>query len=292
MNTKIRDPLLEAVGRQLGAEDGLDDPCWNDLAQGSLPAGEVADLEAKAARGEAHALAFEAFRPIDTAERDAIADSVLAALAAPTGTSEPPGSPPRKDETAVETPALPANDAPEGARVIPLRPRRATTARLFGVAASLAAAAALVLFLRAGGPGPVPGYAAVVEGGRSDHRATPAAVAPGKAVTLGPEERLRVVLRPETEVPGPVTARAFIAGPTGLQPIDARVEQAPHGSLVVPEIGAAMLGGVPAGEYDLLFVVARPDAMPAAAEVARAAGGDAGGAFRILRVRVAVGARP
>lgn len=277
---KPRDPLLDAVGRHLAERDGLADPRWDALANAELSPEDAAAL---AARGDAHPLAYDAFRPLDDAEQEALAAAALAAM----DDGAPPRSttPPRPDPAPAPSPAL----SPQGGKVIPLRPRG--RGRWLALAAPLAAAAALVLFLR-GGPEPVPGYGLVVEGGRSAQRATPAASAgEDKPVKLGAEERLRVVLRPDTAFEGTVAARAYLLGPRGLRPLDVPMEPGPHGTVVVPELRADMLGDGPAGTWQVLFVVGRPGALPAEAEVAGHAP-KPGDAFRVLRVLVTTGGDP
>lgn len=144
------------------------------------------------------------------------------------------------------------------------------------VAGAIAGSAAL--FGRGGGA-PLPGYTIAIEGGRS--------TATG-AIAIGPEDRLRVSLRPAGEVEGEVTARVYALGPGGILGVKAPVEAGPRGAVVVPELRAAMLGE--AGSVEVIFVVGRPGALPAEAEIARrmAAGGGAeeGAPYRMLRARV------
>jgi hypothetical protein len=282
------DPLLEAVGQHVAERDALSDPRWDALAEGKLSPAEEAELRALAERGEAHPLAYEAFRPLDEGEQDALVAAAMGALDERT----PPQSskPPRDPDPPAPSPAT--GDAPSGGgKVVALRPRRRG---LLALAAPLAAAAGLLLFLRMGGPAPVPGYAVVIEGGRSEQRAAPAANAADRPILLGPEERIRVLLRPDTELDGPVAARVYFAGPRGVVPVAVPVEPGPHGALLVPELRAEVLGDAPAGE--LIFVVGRPDALPAAAEVARRAAahddGKAGDRFRLLRIQVMPRPRP
>ncbi len=106
-----------------------------------------------------------------------------------------------------------------------------------------------------------------------------------------------MILRPDTEVEGPLALRAFAASSSGVRPLAVEVETKPHGTLFVPEIRADMLGdGAASGACELVFVVGRPAALPSVEELAhRVAAGAVEpreGAFRVLRVRVLIDVRP
>ncbi len=87
------DSLLGDVGRRVREEDDLDDPRWDALAAGELADEEAALLRARAEDGQAHPLAYEAFRAIDEEERDAMADALFARMER--GPATPSGSPKR-----------------------------------------------------------------------------------------------------------------------------------------------------------------------------------------------------
>jgi hypothetical protein len=149
-----------------------------------------------------------------------------------------------------------------------------------------ALAAVLVLFggsgLQSGSYGPLPGYALSVEGDKAS-RSQP--IRPDDIVHLGVGSRAEITMRPTARAEGPVTVRCFLAQDGRVRDWDAPVEVAKTGAVHLEGERARLFPGVPAGRWEMIFVVGRPGALPsspgAVEEALRRGGGT--DAFRMLR---------
>jgi hypothetical protein len=121
-----------------------------------------------------------------------------------------------------------------------------------------AVAAGATLWLHAAPP-PLPGYEATVTGGVSETRsAPPPSTAP---ILLDPGSPLEVVLRPQTEVPRSLEARAFWARADDLRPwTEAEVDHSPRGAFRFRGRAPRPFGP---GPGHLVLVVAPPGQLPA-----------------------------
>ncbi len=197
---------------------------------------------------------LRAFRPVDDEARARIAARVTA-------------------ELATRAPA-----SGKGARV----GVRSWTFRSVTIAAgvlTMAAAVALVVRTR---DAALPAYEIAFVGGDQALRgAVPAAVAPVHKFSRG--ESFRMVLRPRTALGGPVAARLFLRRGADVRAWDAPVDVSSEGAVRV----VASLDTLPAaseGDWDLVVVVGRPDAVPrAAADLGDAL--DSGAQRVVTRVR-------
>jgi hypothetical protein len=229
------DPLLQAVAREAQETELLADPRWAELCSGALSPEVAAALKAEAARaGGRAAQAYEAFRPLDESDHAAIAATLIA--------RRRPVSPPPK-----------------------ARPRWAR--RALAIAVPLAAAAALAVALRAphGSPS-LPPYAVAVD----EDAATRGDAPPPEARRLArvdPDGELRLVLRPQAEPRGPVTARAFVVTATGARRWDAALETRPHGAMRLVGSAREAFAGARTGRFTVVVAVGPADGLPADAAI-------------------------
>ncbi len=241
-----KDPLLSDLARLAREEDRGEDMAlderWDRLAAGTLTAEEEAELKALAATSPEARDAYEAFRPLG-AEFEV--RMVAAAAAELSG-----------DHREVDPRPVPA-------RVLPFqRP----AVRLWGsLAAASAVAASLLLLLR--GPGGLPHlpvYTAELSGGSQILRGGDLVLGP-PVFTLG--SLLTLEVRPAQSVNGLVEARSFLT--RGEEVV--RWEREPPLEVAG---GAVRLRGtlgeeirLPAGDWRLWIVLARPGEMPSPEEV-------------------------
>jgi hypothetical protein len=275
-NNDKHEALLEAAGRMLRETDPLADPRWESLSAGTLGAADAATMRAEAERGgasEVAAVALEAFRPLDEAERHAVLGAALGA------------TPAREADGAVDE----RGPAPQPGAPIPIRGRRRRFGPLLATLAPLAAAAAFVVVASMRPPA-LPEYGVTVEGGQSETRGS--ALSPsGAPVVLGPEARLRVLLRPATAVEAPIATRLYLVRDGRARSLDgATIRDVGEGLLVFESSRRELLPDAPPGDVALVFAIGRAGRVPDESEVAaRTAGGaaDAGdGALRLVVVRL------
>jgi hypothetical protein len=80
---KADERLLGALRPVARERDPLSDPRWDALAHGSLSEEEAAALREEAKRSPAMAEAYEVFRPLDAAVKEAMAARVAAGRGGP-----------------------------------------------------------------------------------------------------------------------------------------------------------------------------------------------------------------
>lgn len=257
--------LLAALGG-LARDDDAGLPPMDDLE--ALAAG-AGDRDALAAllgdEPDALAVLDALATPPDAAARAGFADAALAALGGEVGSE---GAAPGSTDTAPEAAPARAVERPSSPRdnVVPFQPRR-RTALWMGVAVIAAAAAVVVFTLRPQGPA-LPTYAAEVSGGQMVVRGDGAAEVP----TLGPDDRLSVVLTPAVPVEGEVEVTGFVIeadGATRAWSPNATVS--PDGAVVIDGTGRALglvRAGAKPGLVTLRVAVGRAGASPDSAEAA------------------------
>ncbi|MDI1480210.1 CHAT domain-containing protein [Polyangium sp. y55x31] len=193
----------------------------------------------------------ELLRPLDAAERSALADGVFA--------------------------ALDTKQAPEEARpapVVPIeRPKKAGARRRFGFVGALLAAAlgalALFVLVRRDEPAPIAAYTLSVEGGNQSERGDE----PPKdaVIRLDPASRLSLALRPEAPVSGAIAVRGFLVREGAAKPWEPPMVVGAGGVVRIEGTAAALFGDVPEGAWDVVLLVGRPEALPEESALARAA---------------------
>ncbi len=250
------DDLLQQLGHHVRGEMApapADDAVWERLARGELSPAEDAQLRERAAADPEIATLYEAFRPLDDAARKRIAAHVEA------GSRRP--------------------------RVIAWR-----RAALLAGPLAVAAAVALVVSVRLREPAQplalFPEYSLALSGGdRATRSGTPA---PSGPVELRRSSSLEIVLRPATAVSHPVAVRAFLLNGTDARPWDVAMDRSPDGAVRIAGQAGALLAGVPAGSWDLVFTVAlEGSAQPAPGEVARVVHGEASAhSWQLLDARI------
>jgi hypothetical protein len=239
------DDLLGQLGRHVRDDDASVDPIWERLARGELSAREDEELRARAAADPEIAALYEAYRPLSSDVTARLAERATAALSTP-------------------------GRAPERGRVLPWR------RVVLAVAAPLAAAAALVLVLhRPVEPpaSPLPAYALAVTGGDRATRSSEASAQ--DAIDLHAGSHLEIVLRPSTAVDGSIAVKAFLVQGDLARPWPVPMDRSSDGAVRVSGTAGALMG-VPAGSWDLVFVVGRDGMVVDPAEVTRAVKGAAG----------------
>ena len=157
------------------------------------------------------------------------------------------------------------------------RPRRST--RLWaGAGVALAAAAALVLWMR---PHPVatglPAYAISASGGVADLRGpAPGVVVEGQTAPvqrLRPQSELEIACRPDSAVAGPVAARVFFVHGGVVEELRPDVQVAPTGAVAL-RIRGSELVALHIGQAELRVVIGRPAVVGAIASPPAASDGE------------------
>ncbi len=153
--------------------------------------------------------------------------------------------------------ALAAESTTHGAKVVPFRAARLTR-WVAGLAAAAALALAVTHFRTGGEIADLPAYALVVTGGQDTTRsATHApAASPVPEVRAVADAPLTVLLRPPTEVSGPVVARAFAVRGGHASDAAVAVRISESGSIEVQGAARDLAGAAP-GEATLVIVIAR-----------------------------------
>jgi hypothetical protein len=276
------DPLLRTVAQLARDEDPLRDEAWDALARGELADDEAARLRALVDEGRAPEGAFEAFRPLDGAERDAIADAVLAKAAKP-------GAAPAAEVVPLE-PRRGAKETASGGAGVGARARKAIVVGTTALVLAAAVGFALV-WLRP--PAYLPGYALAVEGGISEERVeTPTPADPTAPLVLSPKARYRLTLRPEVAVEGVVEVKSFLRRGGSIRAVDLLVERKPNGTVLVPSLRGELFAGAAPGPAELVLAVALASEMPSDMELMRDLGQRASGAVgaaRLVSVQVVLG---
>lgn len=149
-----------------------------------------------------------------------------------------------------------------------LRPSARARRALWGLPPALAAAAALLLWLRAPSPEPLAAYRLEVSGAVASARGVEGAERSGEpAVTrLGPERRLELLLRPALPDRHAAGASVFLEQRGERRPLPASVARSESGALRL----ALELPALSEGAAQLLVVVARPEVPAAEAAAAEA----------------------
>ncbi|TKC99956.1 CHAT domain-containing protein [Polyangium fumosum] len=226
----------------------------------------IEDLARRAREREEKELA-ELLRPLDKAERSALADAVFA--------------------------TLDAKGAPEEARpapVVPIeRPKKLGARRRFGLVGALVAAAlgalALFVLLRRDAPAPIAAYTLSVEGGNQAERGDrpPEDV----VIRLDPASRLSLALRPGSPVAGAIAVRGFLVREGAARAWEPPMVVGAGGVVRIEGTAAALFGDVPEGAWDVVLLVGRPEALPDEATLAKAAAsGDNLAALSTHRLRI------
>lgn len=245
------DPLLRELGAwardRAAAERERLDERWDRLAAGSLSPEDEAAVRAEAAGSAEGAAAFAAFQPLG-----AEAEARIVARISAQRTAE-------RAAVAAASVAV-APPAPEG-KVLPFRRRVALWSGGLGLAAAAVLVAVLVL---PGRSGPLPAYSAEVQGGDLSDRGTAGAEAPG-IPTFSPGSRFELLLRPAEAVQGNIAVRCLLVaaggGPPRPFPACDDAKRSGDGSLrVVGTVGSEVQ--VPAGDWTIWAIVARPGELP------------------------------
>ena len=110
----------------------------------------------------------------------------------------------------------------------------------------------------------------------------------GGSTVLAPGGRFLMVVEPTGQVTGAIGVRAFLVQDDTVRPWDPPVEVVRGGTVRVEGPVDRLFAGVPAGEWDVVLAVGRPETLPTAAiDALRARGTDASAAaWRLVRMHV------
>jgi hypothetical protein len=286
-----------AAAARAEADESADDARWEALAAGTLPEDERQALEARAQTDPYVRHMLDLLAPRDAAadaekyaaRAGAVYAAEASAGAAPsTAGSVANASPPR----AAEVTAAPE---PKSAAVVALadaRGRRPPVAlrRIALFFTPVAAAAAVVLWLRTSGPGDLPAYELAAEGGEEELRGSsePSRTGPATVLRVKPGTRVEFVVRPAVAVDGDVDVRAFLVRQGESRAWTPPYERSSDGAFRI--VGPARaLFGPSEGELDVVLVVGRPAALPKTYEEARALRARSNGPTRVFEQRVVLG---
>src|SRR5688572_30791885 len=210
------DEILARIGQHVRDEQ-KDDARFERIARGEASPEEIAELEKAAKSDDVLAARLEAARPFVEVAVARIAAKVKPKKAA------------NSDATASskETPA-----AKEGRATKTEKPAR--WGRLAAIAAPLALAAGIVLYVTAGGPrGPeLPGY----EISATSEQAMRGPAGPDTRIRVGAsrDARFEIVARPATAAPTKLVAYAFVMlDGNKAEPLEAKIEVSPEGAVKV-----------------------------------------------------------
>lgn len=230
------DALLAALGR--AAREAPDAPdAWVEHAAGTLdPQGRMA-LRGAAASDPRDRAALDLLEPLGPAFDDALAERLLAEVA-----------PAAAESGAESTTSTASRDGPPVAAWI---------------GGLVLLAAAVVLGIGLTRPDTLPDYHFELQAGE---RAIRGAADGPRPIELFADSRIALTVRPADAVEGPVAVGAFVRQGKTVSRFEPKTICAASGACRVEGIVGELLGDVQ-GEATLVFVVTRPDAMPAASAV-------------------------
>jgi tetratricopeptide (TPR) repeat protein len=215
------------------------------------PAGADAgddDLLRRAAREVRASPSLQALVPLSASEREQLADAAIARVLGVAGAPAPSREP--------LSPRAPSPRSP--AEIVPLR-RSRSGARAVGVAiaATLALAAAVALYLAAGGRSvaPLAAYAMVVEG-EQDTRGAAGSGAHAGPVKLRPETRLVVTLTPR-QPERDTRLRLVLVRQDRATLLETSITQGKAGSFAIEGPAAEVLGVQADGPAELVVMLGR-----------------------------------
>jgi hypothetical protein len=245
------DDMLERVAEAARELDPLADPRWEALAAGTISEADRADLHAMADRSDAARRAWDMLQPRSAQQQRELAETVVGRAAAARRRWWPP---------AVAATALAAGVAFMLVHRPPPQQQPATRAAA------------------------IPPYAMAVTGGTVVLMAHE-----GTCQQLDPGGRCEVMLRPAKDA-GKVDVKAALSDGTSVRPWSPPFEIAPSGAVRIRLVKDEAFAGVPAGRWEMIFAVGRPEALPATPEAlakAAAAPDDSGPpTFRVFRAEV------
>jgi len=174
------------------------------------------------------------------------------------------------------------------------RPRRSAGVWA-GAGVALAAAAALVLWLRphpvsnVDGDAGLPAYAITATGGVADVRGpAPGVVVEGRtapAQRVRPQSELDIACRPDSAVTGPVAVRAFLVHGGAVDEVHPALQVAATGAVALRLRGAELVA-LHTGDAELRVVIGRPAAVTAIAAPPTAASDGEGARWLTVPLRL------
>ena len=245
MTRELLDQLAEIAREE--QEPVRADPRFEQLTEGQLDEETIRALE-EADESDEHQATFQASRPFDEKARDAFFER------AKQGLQERPDTQGEGERDANATPPRQVDN------VIPLW-RNRWYAGLAAAGSALAAAAVIVLLLRPAGQEPLPDYVLSVAGGEQTMRSGDEKT----EIVLGPGSHVRLVLRPEKPVDGPLETRTFVAtteGNESIRAVELTTDISKAGALRVELPGDALVKVLPEGAARVIVAVGRTGTLP------------------------------
>lgn len=201
-------------------------------------------------------------RPLDKSERSALADDVFAALDAAESIKSQEENPVVKEPAQAPGRVISINHAkPQKSRF------RANT--VLALLAAALGAVALFATIRKNTPEPIAAYSLAIEGGNQAQRGDPPK--PDAILKLDPASRLSLALRPQTPVSGAIAVRGFLVRDGVVQHWDAPVLLGAGGVVRIEGTAGALFGELTEGNWDVVVIIGRPEALPSDEELQKAA---------------------
>lgn len=237
---------IEPLAKLAREENAPMDPRLEQLIEGTISEEDRLALEADASRDPELLSAVEAFRPLDDAARDRIADRVLVSQ--------------------------------KSAVVVPIASRRRRPVLIGAIVAAAAVVLALVLTPRS--TDTLPLYALELTGGDQVMRSNEPVVGD---LIISPATKIEAVVRPaKALVAGSsIDARAFVVLSGRVRAIDLPAQVSPDGAARWVLHGADIFSG-DGGEGWLIFAISEPGRMDDATKAAASGASTSGDGFRVL----------
>jgi hypothetical protein len=222
------DDLLTRLGALVREEERESDPELEKLVQGTSTPEELRTLRTRAEADPALEVRIAQLTPMDDGVRQRIVQQAIKEHLQPK------------------------------AKVVELRPRKKVS-WLAPAAVALSAAAAVLLMVRSPEVAELPGYSLSAKGGvdveRGSTREGP--------IVLAPDSTLQLVLRPASDVEGPLHVKALVRAGSQLDELVVHPEISPSGSIRIRELSSALFGAR-TGAHELLVITCRPEACESA----------------------------
>jgi hypothetical protein len=188
---------------------------------------------------------------------------------------------PASADRGVVAPSEQGPTPPASGNVIAWR-RRSARAWIAGASTVLAAAAALVIWLRVSGGPELPGYTMSMNAGRQAVRGT-AAAPDGAQASFGKRSTILITLRPDRPVHDPLDLQAYVVRGSDVRKVSLPFEVSEDGSVRIRGTRKQLFEDVPDGTWEVVLVVGRPGTLQGGREMVGGTAGEQAGSLRVVR---------